>query len=331
MKKKFLVIPVVLLIGGLIWFFAVREKKDGPGQLKVSGNIETTEVALSFKLAGRVLARPASEGEKVEKGQLVARLDESDLEHEVALKEAELASAKAKLDELETGYRMEEVAQARAALEKARVRADNARDEFERQQRLFEEKVIARKAYDTASTSFRVAGEEVKEAEERLAMLEKGYRVEQIADAQANLEKARAGLALARTRLGYAALYSPLNGTVLNENIEPGEYVNPGTPVLTVGALDEVWLRAYINETDLGRIEWGQQAWITTDTYPDRRYEGRITFISSEAEFTPKMVQTDKQRVKLMYRIKITAENPGYELKPGMPVDALIQLEEGDD
>jgi len=112
----------------------------------------------------------------------------------------------------------------------------------------------------------------------------------------------------------------------LSKNVEPGEYVAPGTPVVTVGELEDPWLRAYINETDLGRVKLGQRVQVTTDSYPDKKYEGRISFIASQAEFTPKNVQTEKERVKLVYRIKVDLTNPNLELKPGMPADAEILL-----
>jgi HlyD family secretion protein len=131
---------------------------------------------------------------------------------------------------------------------------------------------------------------------------------------------------VAETRLGYATLVSPLSGVVLSKNVEPGEYVAAGTPVITVGELVNPWLRAYINETDLGRVKVGQRVYVTTDTYPGKRYEGRISFIASQAEFTPKNVQTEKERVKLVYRVKVDIPNPHMELKPGMPADAEILL-----
>lgn len=133
-------------------------------------------------------------------------------------------------------------------------------------------------------------------------------------------------LTLAETRLGYATVRSPLTGVVLAKHTEPGEYVAPGTPVVTVGDLVHVWLRAYINETDLGRVTVGQQARVSTDTYPGKVYEGRVSFIASQAEFTPRNVQTKAERVKLVYRIKVDIANPKMELKPGMPADAEVLL-----
>jgi HlyD family secretion protein len=190
------------------------------------------------------------------------------------------------------------VAQAEAALAVAKAEADRARLEHTRQKELLEKKVISNRDYELADASRAMAEARVKEAD--------------------------AGFALARTRLDYATLKSPVNGVVLSEHVEAGEYVVPGTPVVTIGDLRNAWLRAYIGETDLGRVKLGQSVRIRTDTYPGKTYEGRVSFVASEAEFTPRTVQTPKERVKLVYRIKVDMANDAMELKPGMPADAEI-------
>lgn len=170
---------------------------------------------------------------------------------------------------------------------------------------------------------------ELTKSGEQYKLVKSGPRKETIAQARARVEQAKASLQLAETRLGYAKLSAPISGVVLSENVEPGEYVAPGTPVVTIGDLENVWLRAYINETDLGRVKVGQEVQITTDTYPGKVYDGRVSFIASEAEFTPKNVQTEKERVKLVYRVKVDIPNPHMELKPGMPADGAILLGQG--
>jgi HlyD family secretion protein len=159
-----------------------------------------------------------------------------------------------------------------------------------------------------------------------LSEAREGSRKEDIAIARANLNEAGANLGLSQVTLGYTILRAPSNGVVSVRQAELGEVVSPGSPVVTLSDLDHIWLRAYIAETDLGRIRWGQDATVTTDTYPGKQYHGRISFISSTAEFTPKSVQTFKERVTLVYRIKIDIDNPTHELKPGMPADAHIAL-----
>jgi len=203
----------------------------------------------------------------------------------------------ARLDRVELEQVLE---QARAALAVAEAEAGRMVLEFARQKELFDKKVIASREFEIAQAAD--------------------------ATAEARVRESRATLALAETRLGYAALASPVAGVVLSKAIESGEYVFPGTTVVTVGNLEQVWLRAYISETDLGRVKVGQAARVTADTYPGKVYPGIVSFISSEAEFTPKNVQTAKERVKLVYRIKIDVANPAMELKPGMPADAVIQM-----
>ncbi|MGA2499027.1 MAG: efflux RND transporter periplasmic adaptor subunit, partial [Tepidisphaeraceae bacterium] len=165
------------------------------------------------------------------------------------------------------------------------------------------------------------------ELEQRRDLVKKGPRQETIDQARAKLGEAEGALAISRTRLSYTTLDSPVWGVVLSKNVESGEYVAAGTPIVTVANLKDVWLRAYINGPDLGRVKVGQKARLYTDSHPGKPYDGRISFIASEAEFTPKSVQTDKERVKLVYRIKIDLDNPDMELKPGMPADADIVIE----
>jgi HlyD family secretion protein len=269
----------------------------------------------------------------------------------------EIAAAKAALDkaewglkELIAGSRKQQIVAAQATLQSATADRDRAMSEYERARRLIASKTIPPQDYDRASAAYTMAVEKVRDATQQLSLVQEGPRSEEIDQgralrdqakaqhdlvkagprreeidqARAKVEQAKAAVALAEARVGYATVYSPLTGIVLSKNIEPGEYVAPGTPVVTVGDLVNVWLRAYIDEGDLGRVKVQQEARVTTDTYPGRVYPGKISFISPEAEFTPKNVQTEKERVKLVYRIKIDIQNPKMELKAGMPADARI-------
>jgi len=272
---------------------------------------------------------------------------------EIAQAMAAVEQARARLEELMAGPREQEVAVAEAALARAAAEAARAQADYERYEALFKKNVVsaqqyeaARAADETARARRREAEEQLKlvregtrkeqieqaraalaQAQERFALVKKGPRQETIAQARARFRQAQELLALAETRLSYAALRSPLSGMVLSKHVEAGEYVMPGTPVVAVGDLQNVWLRAYVDETDLGRVKLGQRARVTTDTYHGRVYEGRVSFISSEAEFTPRSVQTEKERVKLVYRVKIDIRNPNMELKPGMPADAVILVD----
>lgn len=325
MKKPLLAAVVVaLVIAAAIAYYASRPHGHEEGSIKVSGNIETTMVEASFKIPGRVNERPVDEGETISIGQLVARLDSADLAHDVAIRQAEVATARSVLAELEAGSRLEEIGQAEAALAAAEAEAKRAADDFRRQEELYRREVIPKQKFDAARALHDASRAQARQAAEALTLVRKGPRREKIDQARARLREAEAALALSRERLGYATLAAPATGMIMAKHIEPGEQVAPGTPVVTIGELENVWVRAYIPETDLGRVKVGQKARVTTDTWPGRIYDGRVSFIASDAEFTPKNVQTPKERVKLVYRIKITLPNPKRELKPGMPADAEI-------
>jgi len=175
----------------------------------------------------------------------------------------------------------------------------------------------------------RAANAGLKQAKEQLALIKKGARQEVIEQAEAQLKLAKEKLSYAGTKLGFCTLKSPISGEILTKNAELGEYVFPGSSIVTVGNLKKVWVRAYIGETDLGKIKINRKVNVKTDSFPDKSYEGTITFIASDAEFTPKTIYTKDERVKLVYRIKIEIDNSSGELKSGMPVDVIIDLKQG--
>lgn len=311
---------------GIALLFGACSRSNGlrAGDFVLSGNIEVTDAQLGFKVAGRVAERLVSEGEFVKADQLIARLDDAEQKEQVTLRRAELAGAEAALAELAAGSRPQEIAASQATLRSAEADRDRARLDFTRQQELLGKEAISNREFETAQAQLKVTEARAVEAAERTKLVQEGPRAETILQARARLDQTRASLALAETQLENTRLLSPLSGVVLSHNIEPGEYVSPGTPVVTVADTAHVWVRAYLNQTDLGRIRHGQKVTVRTDTFPDKTYEGTIGFIASEAEFTPKTVQTPKERVKLVFRIKVDVSNPKDELKPGMPADVIV-------
>ena len=293
-------------------------------KLVLSGNIEVTDAQLGFKVPGRVVERLVSEGDRIAAGQLAARLDDVEQKEQLALRRAELAGAEAALAALQAGSRPQEIAAAEATLHSVEAERDRSRLDLARQKELRGKDAIADRELEASQAQFTVAEARVAEAAERFKLVQAGPRSEDIAQGRARVEQARAAVALAGTQVENTRLISPLTGVVRSHNIEPGEYVSPGTPVVTVADTAHVWVRAYVNQTDLGRIRLGQKIAVHTDTFPDKSYEGTVGFIASEAEFTPKTVQTTKERVKLVFRIKIDLANLNDELKPGMPADAII-------
>lgn len=323
MRKK-LVIAGVVIIAAVVAIFIIRRAPKESGKIKVSGTIETTMTELSFKIPGRVHERLVDEGEKVVAGQVVARLDNEEVRQELAGREAELAAAQAALAELQAGSRVEEIAQAEAAVARLKAESRRAGDEYLRSEQLYKREVIAKRDLEQAMAARDASAAALREVSERLRQVRAGARSETRQQARARQKGAEASVNLARTRLQESTLVAPLAGIVISKNIEAGEQVAPGTPVVTIARLADVWIRGYVPESDLPRIRLGQKARVTVDGLKGRVFEGSLDFISQEAEFTPKNVQTEKERVRLVYRIKVSIPNPDMVLKPGMPADAVI-------
>ncbi|WP_257303695.1 efflux RND transporter periplasmic adaptor subunit [Geothrix campi] len=322
---RHLPIAMLVLLGGTA-FLATGCGNHQENRLKLSGNIEVIQVEASFRVAGKVLERPVDEGQMVQAGQLLARLDAKDLEQQVAMRQADAATARAALDAALAGSRKEEIEASRAALEQASADLRRLEPDEARLRDLQQKGILSVRDYEASRASLEAARGKVRQADQQFTLVRKGPRKEDIDQVRARFEQTQQALALARTQLGYATLTAPTAGMILSKNVEPMEYVSPGTAVVTMADLGQVWLRAYVEESDLGRVKVGQKAFVTSDSFPGKRYEGRVAFIASEAEFTPKTVQTRKERTKLVYRIKIDIPNPAMELKPGMPVDADIVL-----
>ncbi len=324
-------ILILLLLGVLIalgvWLYW-GNKQTEPGILRLSGHIEATETDLGFKVPGKIAAIRFEEGEEVQAGQVVAELESQDLRREVDAAQARLAAARANRAKLERGYRPQEVAQAQAEVGRAQADYEDKAKDYRRMQNLFKRGVVPASTRDKAEAAYLMAKETLSQARENYDLRKEGFRQEDIKAARADLRQAQAALELAETRLGYATITSPVTGVVLARPMEPGQVAAVGATVLTLGDLDHAYFEGYIPETDLAKVHYGQKAVVTTDTYPDKRYPAWVSYISSKAEFTPKSVETYKERITLVYRTKIRVENPQHELKPGMPAQARIFLDE---
>ncbi|MGD0201944.1 MAG: efflux RND transporter periplasmic adaptor subunit [Bryobacteraceae bacterium] len=381
------VAAVVILLGARSWFGRADE-----GTIRVSGNIELTEVNISFKVPGRLIERSVDEGDAVKKGMIVARLDKEQLlsqrdraraavagaesllvqqqtaiEYQSAILEgtilqrgAEVTAAQARLAALLAGSRTQEKEQARAALERAQTEYDRAASDWKRAQSLIQNQDISSADFDQYRARFETAEAQLKTAQQQLGLVLEGPRSEDIDAARAQLVQAQAALQLAQAQrlelkrrreelvtrasditqrkaelsvlnvqFSDTDAVSPIDGVVLVKSAEVGEILAAGASVLTVGDIDHPWLRVYIGERDLGRVRLGDRVAVTTDSFPGKVYRGRVSFIASEAEFTPKQIQTSEERVKLMYRVKIEVENPRHELKSNMPADAEILIAGG--
>jgi len=317
----------ILLVAGLVLFlsFRFREPRE-EGALSLSGNVEVTEYDMGFKFSGRVEKLFTDEGLKVTKGEPLASLDRAELESQAAQARAYVKESEVRLKELRTGSRPQEIEQAKANLRFVEAELEKAQKDYERAERLFQKDAISVSQFDAAKSAYDSRVAQQKSTQEVLSMVKEGPRKEEISAAEQRLQQARAALLTIEERLKDAVIYAPASGVVIRKNIELGETVGPGTPVFTLGDLKDPWIKVYVKEDRLGLVKLGQKAKITVDSYPGKVYEGTVTFISSEAEFTPKNVQTKEERVKLVFGVKVRVKNVNDELKPSMPADVKILL-----
>lgn len=305
----------------------------------------------------RETAGLAASGAQLQVARTSMEWQRATLAADIEQRRGDLAAAEARLAELRNGARPQEKLDAKAAVDAAAAELERARRDWERAQTLYKNDDISTAQFDQYRNRWESATAALKSAQEREALVLAGPRQEQIDAQQAQVERARgalkmsqanalevkrreediharqaevsrskASIALIDSQIGDTTVISPVDGVVLVKSADVGEILAPGTSIMTVGDIDHPWLRGYVSETDLGRVKLGATAKVTTDSYPGKTYTGRVTFISSEAEFTPKQIQTHQERVKLVYRIKIEIDNPHRELKSNMPADAEIVL-----
>jgi HlyD family secretion protein len=328
MKRKLI---LVLLLAAAVAAAAALyprlfRKTQETNTLRLSGNIEAHESVVGFKVQGRIIELPVQEGQWVEAGALLARLDGGDYRRQAEVDEAALRVQHAQLALGLAGTRSQELKAAQQSLLDAKADLEQKKLDYDRAETLFHERVGSQQERDQADTNLKRAEASYRRAQEMYDEAREGTRREQLAVDRAAVVQAEEKLRVSKLNVEYTVLRAPVSGVVVVRDAELGEVVAPNTPVVTIADLDHLWLRAYVSETDLGRVRWGREAIVRTDTYPGKTYRGRISFISDKAEFTPKSVQTFKERVTLVYRIKIDVENPNHELKPGMPADATIDL-----
>ena len=389
MRRRIVILLLLAAVGAAgYYYWRSRNDKDG-NRIVLSGNLELTQVDISFKMAGRLIERTVDEGAWVKKGQLIARLDpvqlraqaardkasvlgaesnyrqletsiayqRATLESDIAARRAELAQATAQLDALLSGSRPQDIQQAQAGVNDATAQLQLAQRDWDRAQELFKNEDISRQQHDQARTKVESAQAVLHQAQQRYSLMKEGPRKEDIAAQRAVVARAEAAVktaeanrlevqrkeqelvqrkaaiaqsqaqaGISEAQLDDTEVYTPIDGVVLVKSAEPGEVLGAGTTIVTIGDLEHPWLRGYINEPDLTRVKLGQKVRLTTDSNQGKVYAGVVSFISEQAEFTPKQIQTKEERVKLVYRIKIDVDNSSHELKNNMPMDAEIIL-----
>jgi HlyD family secretion protein len=317
---------VALVSAGALWLF--HPTGDTSNELLLYGNVEVREVDVAFNEGDRIVAMHVEEGDPVAAGQLLAELDDSRLEHVVFEAEAKVAAQRAVVARLEVGSRPEEIERARAEMAAAQAELADARVTHERLEKLARSDAASRQQLDDARAGHLAARARVGVARENLRLAVEGARSEDILAARAQLWADANALELARHRLADTKLFAPEAATVRVRIVEPGAVVLPNTPVYTLALADPVWVRAYLTETDLGRVFPGMKAEISGDSFPDRPHTGWVGFISPTAEFTPKPVETPDLRTSLVYRMRIYVHNPDHSLRQGMPVTVRLPLDQ---
>ncbi len=288
--KKFRILFLIIIVVGLVLYFLLKTKGEkNKNQISASGTIEITEVEVSSKLSGRIEKLMIDEGDSVIKGQVLIELEDKELQ--------------AQLKQVEAVYQV-----SLAQLSQSKTNLENIKSNLERIKELFKAGSSTQQQLDDMETKYQVAKEQLNLVTHQI-------------------EQNKATIDLVKTQMENSIIKSPINGLVLSKNTEMGEVVLPGNSLLTLGDLSKPWVKIYIKETDLGKVKLGQKAEVRIDTYPDKVFEGKVTYISNQAEFTPKNIQTKEERVKLVFGIKVSLDNPLQILKPGMPADVSLLKE----
>jgi HlyD family secretion protein len=331
MKRKLLILIVLVCVavGGLIWWRHYRE--EGPRELVLYGNIDLRQVQLSFNNSDRIDAVLVQEGDRVQKGQVLARLDTRRLEPQLAQAVAQAVAQRQVVARLRNGSRPEEIAQARANVDSAKADLLNAQRQFERLKNAAEVsagRAVRQQDVDAAQATLQMAEAKLAVNQKTLDLALLGPRKEDIAENEARLQANEAQAALLRQQLADFQLVAPMDAVVRTRIMEPGEMATPQSPVFALAITDPKWVRAYVSEPDLGKLKPGAAVSIAVDSFPKRRFEGWIGFISPVAEFTPKAVQTEELRTSLVYEVRVFVKDPEDSLRLGMPASVYFALGE---
>jgi HlyD family secretion protein len=333
--KTLIVVAVLILVAIAAGFglgLFVRGSGKDQNRLVLYGNVDLRQVDLAFNNSERIAEVLVQEGAKVKRGQVLARLDTSRLKPLAAAAEAAVEAQQAAVDKLHHGSRPQEIAQAQANVASARADQVNARQQWTRMTALTtltSGRAISEQDLEGAKAAMDSAQAHLEVAEKALDLALVGPRKEDVAQAEAQLRANQSQLELLRRQLADSELVAPSDAIVRSRLLEPGEMISPQRPVLNLAVVDPKWIRAYVSETDLGRVHMGMRASISTDSFPGRTYSGWVGFISSVAEFTPKSVQTVELRSSLVYETRVFVDDPADDMRLGMPATVLLELDPG--
>jgi HlyD family secretion protein len=323
-----LVLIAILAGGAALFSWQFIHRSETADQLELHGNVDLRQVNLPFNDNDRIATVLVQEGDRVHKGQVLAQLDTSRFEPQVAQSEAQAAAQRAAVERLHHGNRPEEIAQARANLQAAQADAANARQQYQRMATVRQNSpgAVSQQDLDGAKATLDTAEAKVAVNQKALELQIAGPRKEDIAQAEAQLRANEAQVALMRRQLADAQLLAPCDAVVRSRLMEPGEMASPQAPVFSLAITDPKWVRAYVDEPNLGHVHPGMAATVSVDSFPDRRFDGWVGFISPMAEFTPKDVQTEELRTSLVYEIRVFVKDPADELRLGQPATVHLSL-----
>jgi len=329
MKRLIRIIIVVVLVSAVIlgvrWFLNA-EGNPSASELRIYGNIDIRKADLAFNEQERIVQVLVEEGDRVTAGQVLARLQTNRLEAQIREIQAQIAAQQEVVKRLEAGTRPQEIDQARAEMAAARARVKNTVKNYERVRKTSGTGATSQQALDNALALLDVDQAQLKVKEKALNLALEGTRKEDIAAAKNRLKALKASFSLLQIRLSDMALTSPAKGVIQNRILEPGEMASPNRPVFTLALTDPKWVRAYVPEPYLGRINLGMKAKILSDSFPDQTFEGWVGFISPVAEFTPKTVETEDLRTKLVYEVRVFVHDSKDSLRLGMPITVIVDL-----
>lgn len=315
-------LTIILLLFGLIGCSG----NDDINTIEESGTIETKDVIVSAQVGGVILKQLRDEGDIVKEGDTLLIIDHESLDLQLKQSEALEQGAKAQYDLLINGARKEDIKSSGELLNQAKANFELAEKDYNRMKNLYDLQAITKKQYDEAETRFTVTKSQLTAAEQSFNKIKNLARTEEKEQAKANLDKSAAAVLLIKKSIKDCYVTSPLNGVIAKRFNEKGEYIAPLGSLFKISNQDDIEIKIYISETDLGKVKIGQEAKISVDSYKDKTYNGKVIYISPEAEFTPKNIQTKDERTKLVYAVKIKVKNENGELKNGMPADAIINL-----
>jgi HlyD family secretion protein len=312
----------VAVLAGATWYegYFGSERR----QLTLYGNVDIREVNLGFRVGGRLADLAVDEGQAVVAGEVLGHLDDTPFRRTLAEAEAALAAARAREDLVKAGSRPEDIAQAAALVDQARAASELSQRNLDRVQALHDGGAASQRQYDEALGRRDADAATLRAAEDALARARNGSRSQDIAAARAEVDRAAASVAQARLAVDDCVLKAPSAGVVTTRAVEPGAMLPAGATVFTVSLTQPVWVRAYVDEADLGKVHPGAEVSLLTDARPKQPYAGRIGFISPTAEFTPKSVETPNLRTDLVYRMRIVVEDADEALRQGQPVTVHI-------